>query len=546
MRATLRRHGLLLLTLAVAAVLRLWGLEWLPSPAGDEGNWTLYALRISRGQAAALDANAAFVTLLYAHLIAKAMAVFGAGFFAARLVGTLAILATVVVAYVVPTWLGSRRAGVALAALVALHPWSVAYSRICSVPYALAFAVGLAGSLLFMAGLRTQRMTLVVAGVLVVSLGAHFSPLTAAAPAACGLYALARPHLWIWRRWPFYAAVAVAGLHAFPVLRSALRVAGQAPPLDPLQHFWTGLGTYLHMITTGLAGEATLRHFTNLALDPWPALLLAVPVVGVVAVASTSKARAASPLGGFGPLSLLVAMVLTPLILAPGREWDLPANHMDRYLLAALPGFAMCVASLASLGTRRATAAAVAFTAWFAVCDGRLAWAFLVHGGVDHGETIYDGGSGYRGWLVSDRPQAVAYQIRDEILRIVGPEGAAILVADRTFIPLTFVMEDSGIPVFDVRRTWIPPRRDGRYFILVWPDQVLSLGHPPTAPRKYVESNQQLRQRLETRFGRTRLVREFRQRNGAPLLELWFADQPRTQRLSVALRGPEPATPASE
>lgn len=540
----LRRHLPLLALLTAAAALRLYGLDWLPSPAGDEGNWALYSQRILRGEPAALEANAAFVSLLYAHLIAATMRVVGSGFFAARLVGTLAVLATVVVAYGVPTRLGSRRAGVALAALVALHPWSVAYSRICSVPYALAFAVGLAGSLLFLAGLRTQRIAPVAAGVLVVSLGAHFSPLTAAAPVACGLFALARPHRWIWRRWPFYAAVAVSALHAFPIVRSALGVAGQAPPLDQVQHFWQRLGTHLHMIATGLAGEATLRHFTNLALDPWPALLLAVPVVGVVAAASTSRARAASPLGGFGPFSLLVAMVLTPLILAPGREWDLPANHMDRYLFSVLPGFAMCVASLASLRTRGATAALVALTAWFAVGDGRLAWAFLVRGGVDHGETIYDGGSGYRGWLVSDRPQAVAYQIRDEILRIVGPEGAAILVADRTFIPLTFVMEDSGIPVFDVRRTWIPPRRDGRYFVLLWPDQVLSLDHPPRAPRKYLESNRQLRQRLQARFGRTRLVRGFRQRSGAPLLELWFADQPRTQRLSVALRGP--ATSAAE
>ncbi|HLA76880.1 MAG TPA: glycosyltransferase family 39 protein [Vicinamibacteria bacterium] len=542
----LRRHWAWLVLLAAASALRLYGLDWLPSPAGDEGNWSLYGQRILRGEPVALEANAAFVSLLYAHLIAASMRVVGSGFFAARLVGTLAILATLVMAYAVPARLGSRRAGLALAALVALHPWSVAYSRICSVPYALAFAVSLAGSLLFLAGLRTQRIASVATGVLVVSLGAHFSPLTAAAPVACGLFALARRHRWIWRRWPFYAAVALAALHALPVVRSALGVARQAPPLDPVQHFWPRLGSHLHMITTGLAGEATLRHFTNLALDPWPALLLAAPVLGVVVIASTAKVRAVSPLGGFGPFSLLVAMLLTPLILAPGREWDLPANHMDRYLFSVLPGFAMCVASLGSLRTRWATAGVLALTAWFAVCDGRLAWAFLVRGGVDHGETIYDGGSGYRGWLVSDRPQAVAYQIRDEVLRVVGPGGAAILVADRSFIPLTFVMEDTGIPVFDVRRTWIPPRRDGRYFVLLWPDRVLSVGHPPTAPRKYLESNRDLRERLQARFDRTRLVRAFRQPGGAPLLELWFAEKPRTPRLSVAPRGPGAATSAFE
>ncbi len=542
----LRRQGPLLALLAAAAILRVWGLDWLPSPAGDEGNWTLYAQRILRGEPAALEANAAFVSLLYAHLIAGSMGVLGSGFFAARLVGTLAVLGAAGVAYAVLTHLGSRRAGLALAALVALHPWSVAYSRICSVPYALAFAVSLAGSLLFLAGLRTTHITLLTAGVLVVSLGAHFSPLTAVAPVACGLFALARPHRWIWRRFSFYAAVLLAALHALPIVRSALGVARQAPPLDQVRQFWPQLGSHLHMIATGLAGEATLRHFTNLALDPVAALLVAVPVAGMAALACTPKVRAASPLGVFAPLMLSVGLLLTPLILAPGREWDLPANHMDRYLFSVLPGFALCVASLASLRARWVTAAVVALAAWFAVCDGRLAWAFLVRGGVDHGETIYDGGSGYRGWLVSDRREAVAYQIRDEVLRAVGPAGAAILVADRTFIPLTFVMQDSGIPVFDVRRAWIPPRPDGRYFVLLWPDQVLSVHHPPTAPRKYLESNQQLRQRLQTRFAKTRLVRDFRQRSGAPLLELWFAEQPRTPRLSVLPRRPGTATFASE
>src|SRR5687767_10101262 len=92
----LRRHAPFLALLAAAACLRLWGLEWLPSPAGDEGNWTRYGLQILRGEAAALDEDAAFVSMLYAHLIAGLMAVFGPGFFASRVVNALAVLAAVV------------------------------------------------------------------------------------------------------------------------------------------------------------------------------------------------------------------------------------------------------------------------------------------------------------------------------------------------------------------------------------------------------------------------------------------------------------------
>ena len=530
----IRRHVPFLAILALAAVLRLWGLDWLPSPAGDEGNWTLYGLKISRGEEAALAENAAFVSLLYAYVIAAFMKVMGAGFFAARLVGTTAVLATIVAVYWISAALGARRFGLVLAAFFAFHPWSVAYSRICSVPYALALAVTTIGPLLFVAGLKQRRIALVAAGVLVVSVGAHFSPLCACAPVACALYALAPAHRWILRRGELYAAAGLGALHAWPVVRSAMAVAGDAPPLDPFHQLGRRLGTHLHMVLTGLGGEATLRHFTNVAMSPRVALVVAVPVVAFAAMAATRRAREASPFGAFGPLWLLVSLVLTPLILMPGREWDLPANHMDRYLFSLLPAFAMCVAAVAALPHRAAMAAGVAFLAWLGVNDGRMAWAFLARGGVDHGEGIYDGGGGYRGWLVSDRAEPVAYQVRDEILRIVGPGGGATLVvADRTFIPLTFVMDGTGVPVVDVRRTMIPPDAHGRYFILLWPDEVMSVAHPPTAPEKYLGSNQELRRRMNVRFERLRLVRDFRQRDGRPLLELWLAEKPKGVRLGV-------------
>jgi len=105
----LRRHAPFLAILAAAACMRLWALGWLPSPAGDEGNWTTYGLQILRGEPAALDQNAAFVSMLYAHLIAGLMALFGPGFFASRVVNALAVLAAVIASYAVVTRMAPRR-----------------------------------------------------------------------------------------------------------------------------------------------------------------------------------------------------------------------------------------------------------------------------------------------------------------------------------------------------------------------------------------------------------------------------------------------------
>src|SRR5262249_33726430 len=159
-------------------------------------------------------------------------------------------------------------------------------------------------------------------------------------------------------------------------------------------------------------------------------------------------------------------------------------------------------------------------------------------GAVDHGELIFDGGGGYRGWLVSDRHRATMLRVRDSVLQQVGPGGAAILVADRVFIPLVFAMEGTGIPVYDVRRTTIPPRADGRSFVVLWPDEVLSVGHPPTATPKYVASNRRLGERMRLLFRRVQLVEQIRQPDGSPLLELWRAEDP-VPRLRLERPRPE-------
>jgi hypothetical protein len=284
---------------------------------------------------------------------------------------------------------------------------------------------------------------------------------------------------------------------------------------------------------TALMGEATIRHFTNDALPPSTAAALLAPLLAFV-VFGMRSARGGI-LGGFPTLYFLVGVFVTPLILAPGREWYLPANHMDRYLFALLPGFAMLAGEIAARPGRGPLAVLVLLMAWPAVSTARIG-SGLLHGGVDHGEGIFDGGGGYRGWLVSDTPKATLVQVREAALAELNPGEGALLYADRTFIPMHFVMDGTGIPVYDVRRTTLPQTRSGVYFILLWPDGILSVGNPPTANPRYVAANENLRKRMNTVFGRARLVRVLRGRDTLPLLEIWRAEDP-PRRLFLPEKG---------
>jgi hypothetical protein len=529
--AWLRRHAAFLGLLAVAAAVRLYGLGWLPSPAGDEGNWTLYGLRMLQGRPVALAPDAAFVSLLYARLIAASMAVLGHTFFASRLIGVIAVLASLVAVYAVLGGLGSWRAGLAAAAVLALHPWAILYARVSSVPYALALGLMTAGPVLFAAGVLRRRLSLVCAGILLVSGAIHFSPLALVAAAACAGFLVWPEHRWVLGRVATWVTAAIAAAHAAPVLLGAAHVAQAAPDLAQPGSFWMHLGGYAHMMGTGLMGEATLRHFTSAALPARIATLLVLPLLAVVVLA----ARGSTPplLGRFAELYFACGLLLTPLILAPGRNWYLPANHMDRYLFALLPGFALLAGELAWRNRRGRDFALALVLGWLALGTARAAVALLKGGGVDHGELIFDGGGGYRGWLVSDRPRATAFRIRDAVLREAAGKPAALLVADRVFMPLVFAMDGTSVVVHDVRRTPIPPEEGGLYFVVLWPDTVLSVGHPPTANPKYVDSNRRLRERMGRLFHQVRLVEPIRQPDGSPLLEIWRAEDPRP-RLQTA------------
>ena len=73
------RHLPFLFVLLGALLLRLPALSWLPSPAGDEGNWARYGLALSRGEPAA---SARELIAAYRQMLARAhdhgMLVYGA------------------------------------------------------------------------------------------------------------------------------------------------------------------------------------------------------------------------------------------------------------------------------------------------------------------------------------------------------------------------------------------------------------------------------------------------------------------------------------
>lgn len=513
-------HLAFLAVLTGALLLRLPALGWLPSPAGDEGNWAQYGLAISRGEPAALAPDAAFVSMLFAHLMALSIKVMGATFVATRGVNVAGLLLGMILAYAALVRLGSRAAGLGVAALLALHPWAVMYSRTASVPYALALAAMTAGPLWFAVGVLGRRPLEVGAGLVITGLAIHFSPLAAVAVVACGVFLLFPTHRWLLRDPATWVAAFISAAHGLPVVLGALKLAAQ-PSTSALDNFWPHLWGYTHMMGTALLGEATVRHFTNEALSARTASLLLLPLAAFVAYGL--RCARGGILGGFPAVYFGAGLLVTPLILAPGREWYLPANHMDRYLFALLPGFAMLTAEMAARSGVVARGVLILLLLWPAASTARIGHAML-GGGVDHGEGIWDGGGGYRGWLVSDQPKSTLVQVRETVMTQPGAQGGALIYADRAFIPMGFVMNGTGVPVYDVRRTTLPQTKEGVYFILLWPDNVLSVHNPPTAHPKYVAANQNLRERMHSIFGRVRMVRQLRGRDGSPLIEIWRAE----------------------
>ncbi len=518
-----RSRAQLLALVLLALALRAPWLGAVPTPSGDEGNWAWYGFDLYEGRPAALAPEARFVSMAFAWMIAGAYKLLGPSFASARAVLVAGVVAAVAASWALLRRLDLPRAAVAVAALVAVHPWSVLWSRTVTVPYALAFSLAVVGPLAWLDALRTRSPWRVFVASQLLGAAMHFSPLALVPMGACALWA---------RRERMPARLAPAALsgvvHVAPLLAAgvgAARVYDGRP-----RYYFTQLGlrvyVYLRTVLGGIDGEATLRHFTGTQWPLGPELALAAVTVAVT-VFALRPARDAPPaqrsLARYAALHLGLALVGLPVILAPARPWNLPAIDAERYAFVALAPFALAVGALAERAARgRALAAAV--VAYLAlVPTARAAQHLLAGGSPDRGFYTLAGGGGYRGWKVVRERECVPFAIAREVDRLRHGAPAHVVMADYAWHPLHMAraMDRWAWDVTDITKYPLPARPGVLHVFVVWSGGLFA---PGFGPREWVDANERLRALMRSgAFTGLRRVRVFTQPDGSPLFELWAA-----------------------
>ena len=524
--------GLCLLGLGL--MLRLPGLRDIPSPAGDEAGWLDLAVLVTRGEPAVFSADAAFVTPLFAWLIALPVWCFGTGFGAARLVPALAVTITAVLVYALCARQHLRKLGIFLALALLLHPWSLAWSRTVGVPYALALCLAVLGVLGWLAALDVPRpvartLALIGAGQVLV-LGLHFSPLAGLPLVACALWLLVDPRSRTLLRTPgpWLALLAVL-LHAWPIVTMALSVVGHSGGSDP-GPLWPRVAHFLLVGLDGISGEATVRHLAQ-ASPAWLGLLRGV--VGLALLAAVVRvARRPEPHGRFALLYLAVAVPGLALLLVPARNWWLPTIDAERYMFALLaPTFLVAGAALTTLARWRSVTAAT--LALFAVLPSvRLASTLLLTGGVDSGLYVETGG-GWRGWKVDASLRGMPRILRDDGERWAGGEPTTLLLDDwfglSAVRPLLAARPETPLEIAWIRHAdgtdkGLPALASGRRVLVpLWPDELFAPGFQPEGMARWSHDR---RAAIRAQLKDVQLVETVRQPGGRPLLQWWRGRMP--------------------
>ncbi len=492
--------------LALGALVRVPWLGACPNPAGDEGNWALLALQRARGVDAGLSPDAAFVTTAFARVVSWVFRAVGPSFAAARAVPVAAVLLAIVACVELAP---RRREGVAVALVLALHPWAVLWSRTVSVPYALALCSALVGTLAWRASLRTRKGLHVVAASQLLGVGVQLTPLAVIPMVACALSA--------WRaRLPMrLAPAALSGLvHAVPVAAGvvgALHVGRQHAPLarTPLTEALTTLAT---MLGGDLAGTSTVAHFAG--LSP-PALTLGALAGAVLAVMVMLHARAQRRWEEVLYLALATAGV--PLMLVPARAWAMPLIDADRYGFALVAPLALAVGAMASSTSRAWRGVARGAVLLFAGLTAFAGVSLLRGAGGDLGLfTAWQGGR-YRGWQVARERRAVVDLVRDAVLRDARSP-AVVAYEDYAFHPLRFSIAAASVEGRITHRLGpLPERFEGAAYALLWSEGALDARY---RPRREGTAQERLRERVRAWPGASR-VRVFTTARGDALCELW-------------------------
>jgi hypothetical protein len=521
MMVVFRRYALLLALVALGLALRLPALDRVPNPSGDEGNWTWIAYDLYAHRPASLPPDASFVSLAFARMIALAYALVGPSFAAARGVLVVAMTMALVASWALARRLAAPRAAWVIALVLAMHPWSVLWSRTATVPYALSLALAVVAPLAALDALQKgcAWRTLLASQLLGASM--HFSPL--------GVIPIVAVFVEVWRtaahhapahRWPWRVLAAVSGaLHVVPMLIAAFGVVRLHD--THTRHYFSAFAcrvyVYLRSTLGALDGEATLRHFTGTEATLMGELSLAAAAVVVI----VATLRGTSPLARYARTHLALAFVGLPLVLAPARPWNLPAIDAERYGFVVLAPFALCLGALAERSRRARIVVAGALLLFAATPTARLGEYFVHRGSPDRGFYTLAGGGGYRGWKITREPVALPVLLRREVDRVRGSEPAQIVVADYAFHPLHFVNAEGGSPTTDILKFSLTPRPGVLHAFVLWSDGLFA---PGFAPRDSIDGNAQLGALMRSsRFRALRRGRVFTQPDGSPLCELWFA-----------------------
>lgn len=510
----------------VALALRLPWLGALPNPAGDEGNWTLFGLDVLDGRAPRMPPDARFVSTLFARLIALSFRLLGVSFASARAVLVAGLVLSLVAAALTLRRLGLPRAGLAVAALLAVHPWSVLWSRTVTVPYGLALGLSVLGPLLVLHATRAPAaLALVLAGQCL-ALGVHFTPLALLPVAASAWWVLAA-HRALLRRPALWASLALAALHLAPVLLGAAAVARQqhVAPARWVVHLGARVHVYVLTLLGGWTGESTLRHFTDGAVARPLEWALGALAVGVLAFALRPAERtpAADALARFARAHLVIALLGLPVLLASARPWNLPAIDAERYLFATLAPAILALGALAEDRSARARLVPAAVAIYLlAVPTGRAARFFVRGGSPDAGFYTLAGGGGYRGWKGARERVAVADLLRREVDRARAGRPALVVFNDYALHPLHFASRRGG-PWSHDGRFPLPDLPRHQHFFVTWSDGLLAPGFGPPEERALHHAMRALMR--SGRFRALRRERVFVQPDGSPLLELWSAER---------------------
>lgn len=518
MRPPRRSIQFLWLILATATALRTLGLSYLPAPNGDEGNWALYALEASQGHVITLLPEHRGSSPAFAYLLGASMRLFGRSFWSMRVVGALGTPLGCWAVWALLQRAGAPRASVTVAALLAIHPWSVLWSRTAAVPYGLALVGMTVGAAAFWVGLVRRSHWHVALAVVVFACSAHASPLVALAVPACIIYACLPQNRWLWRA-PVCWGAGLCGLVIIAPLPFWMAQTPVDAPIDLVDGLAARTFSAVHMMVTGLLGESTVRHFTSHALSVGASGLMGgTCIVAAVAISVSSRVRGGHGLASFALVLLATSAVLLPLALGSARLWYMPTIDAERYVFAILPGFLLALGDLAEAqDSRAANLALVTVSLVLVTATTRSLWPLAYGHGVDSGSRVLEGGGCYRGFLTTQERLAPA-----TIVAAVARQARArtVLYDGYPFQTLPFALRSGKARSYPFADTELWRTRVGRFLIVLWAPSVKSAAALPSATMLYRKRLARLKRRD---FRGLRLERAVRQPDGAALIEIWSA-----------------------